>query len=926
MLFALGAVALYGGAGIHRTGARLEGEASATAERTGSTSRRDGRRGAPSAASDNTSPWVIEDRPDIELEGLVLADGMPAADVSVRLEDATRERRAVAARTTRTGGDGRFRFEAVAPIHEYYRLVASTEGASPAWVYVPGDESKDDITLGLRTCRFFAYGTVRDASGGPLESARVFLDAVPESTILTDADGAYRLCVPERSAIVRVQAEGYGTWSFRIDADGSERHDATLMPEGALSGVVVLSGGEHPVADAIVGLWSGEGELVTEVMSDAAGRFEARHLAPGTYTIRARARRARFRQPVHATVLPGETAHVVVPVDARARVTGVVRERRTPVAGARVRIYLSATEQSSADCTTAPDGTFVLEDVPVGTANVSVFQHEVLSPETLQIPEEGLTGLEVRVQSQAELEVTVLRAGRPVQGARVRATSPGDHVSARSDGRGVATLEGLRGERYRVLAEHDGAFAIAENVVVARDERATLSLELAPGIAIEGVVIDTARRAIDGARVSLTPVSSSENMGASAVTDTDGAFRGGPLRGPATYRVAVHRNGVFLPIRRGAPDVRVTERGAPSPSRLTIVVDPQDHTLEGTVIDSEGLPIPDTRVSLFPPLRHTAAVQHTYTSSDGAFVIRDVGAGPFRLRAVAPSGTEAELDSLALPHAPVTIVLGEAGALEGTLEGFRRAPVVMAWTQRGYDWESLRYAAIDGDRFTFDGLAPGEYYLAASTNEQATTVEVSVAAGTVREVRLVASGTRTVRGRHVDLVSGTAIGGASCQAAPYIEGARSPVVVPGAVRTSEDGSFELRNVPTADLYAWCLATERSRGGVGRIPRELSSGDFTVYGLDVTGRPPLDPDGLGFTFDDDRPFSRAVATIEPDGPAARSGLAVGDVIARVGPTPVAEVGNGTTRLYIALLLTETPSVPIVIVRGGALVERTFSLRR
>lgn len=380
--------------------------------------------------------------------------------------------------------------------------------------------------------------------------------------------------------------------------------------------------------------------------------------------------------------------------------------------------------------------------------------------------------------------------------------------------------------------------------------------------------------------------------------------------------------GSLLPIQDD--QIRVPEDGTPSPSSVRLVVDRQDHTLRGTVVNVDGLPVADTRVSLFPELRHTDAVSHTYTGSDGAFMLRDLGVGPFRLTAAAPSGSETELGPLSLPHTPLRIVLGEVGTLRGTLEGFRTTPTVMAWTRRGYDWESLHYATVEGSRFSFGGFAPDHYYVAASSNDQATTVEVSVIADSPTDVTLVASATRTVRGKLVDLITGRGLAGSQCQAAPYSEGTRSPVVVPGAVRTDESGVFEFRDVPASDLYAWCLATETARGGVGRIPAHLPRGEFTVYGLDVTGRPAVDAPGLGFDFDDDRPFSHAVFTIEPGGPAARSGLATGDIVVQVGPTDVAEVGNGTVRNYLALLLTEESHVPLVVVRGETLTELSFRL--
>ena len=82
--------------------------------------------------------------------------------------------------------------------------------------------------------------------------------------------------------------------------------------------------------------------------------------------------------------------------------------------------------------------------------------------------------------------------------------------------------------------------------------------------------------------------------------------------------------------------------------------------------------------------------------------------------------------------------------------------------------------------------------------------------------------------------------------------------------------------------------------------------------------------LGLTMADDHPFSRQVAVVEPKGAAERAGLRVGDVFESVGEKPLAEVGNGIVRNYLALLLTTQKGVPITVTRGGVVLPLTFKL--
>ncbi|MBX3192753.1 MAG: carboxypeptidase regulatory-like domain-containing protein, partial [Labilithrix sp.] len=396
---------------------------------------------------------------------------------------------------------------------------------------------------------------------------------------------------------------------------------------------------------------------------------------------------------------------------------------------------------------------------------------------------------------------------------------------------------------------------------------------------------------------------------------------GGPLRGPATYRVRVTRSGFELEPRSAFASLVVPERGTPLP--LLLVVKVQDKELTGTVVDGSGGPVRDARVIVTRPERHSDTLATTSTSNDGSFVVRGLGAGPYAVKALAPSGSEAEAKPIALPAGLVRLVLPEVGTIQGALSGFTKTPTIMAWSVAGYDWD-FHPATIAGGRFVIQGLSRGRYHVAASTPEAAAQATVEVKGAEIVELDLVASSQRTIRAKILDFVTGKPLPGMRCQAAPDLGDTRSPVVVPGVTFSNEAGEITLADVPASPLYMWCSGEGAYRGGVARMPAELGEKIVTVWGLDARGKPSLDVRALGLTMADDHPFSRRVTAVDPRGAADRAGIQPGDVFEKIGERSVEACGNGIVRNYLALVLTDRRSIPVTLSRGGAAVPVVFAL--
>lgn len=864
--------------------------------------------------------WFAKSGAFVDLAGRVYVDGKPAPDTVVVLRDVLTTDGVLPPLAIRTDANGAF--VAHAPrIRGWYRLSASGPGLAPAWAVVPGDASKDDVELRLETCKLQLYGDVRDASGGAVPGARVSLEDAPSHAAVANDRGRFELCVPPRTVRLRVDAAGYGPWTKSVTPRGAQRQDVVLMPEASISGTTVAAAANVPIPWALVTVRT-NGELVRELQSDEHGAFTVERIAPGSYTVEARARGAKSHHPVDVGVFASARASVTVPLDARVRVAGKVVSDAGPVTRTSINVGFSSTFEWATAVRTNDAGEFVLDDAPIGNLFVKVDPYEVESPRTVRVGEEGVSDLVVHVVAKSEIEVTVRGDGVPLRDATVYLRGTASSDTKTTSALGVAKFRGLEGGEYRVYAEHEDQFVVQEHVQIAPKSKVLpLVLELAAARQVQGRVVDDKGVPVDGARVAFTMTSSTEDGGASAITGADGTFRGGPLRGPATYRAKVTRSGAELDAVN-APELTVPASGPVTPGNLVLVVKARRQELGGVVVDAAGAAVCDARVIVTRPERHSPTIETTYTGSDGAFALRGLGTGPFAIKAIDASGSEVELKPVSLPSAPLRLVLPPVGSIAGTLKGFTRTPSIMAWSVAGYEWD-FHPATMDGARFRIDGLSRGRYHVAASTPDAAAQTTVDVTGEGTLEIELVASERRTLRGRVLDFVTAAPLVDLRCQLAPDLGDTRSPVVVPGLVFTDASGSFTFSDVPRSPLYTWCMGDGAVRGGVARFPADDET-PVTVWGLDLRGKPSLDTGTLGLTLADDHPFSRRVVSVEPRGAAERVGLKPGDVFMTVGEKSVTEVGNGIVRSYLTLLLTSAQAVPIVVDRAGMSVALSFRL--
>lgn len=257
-------------------------------------------------------------------------------------------------------------------------------------------------------------GRVIDEYTKPVEGVPV---SIGELETTTDADGTFTLTrVPEGEQKISVggSARTLPT-SSSVWAEPTERNrarDITVDAKpGAIAGTVVDSSGT-PVAG--VNVSTGKHKTVT----NRDGSFQFPDLKPGTYDISVSATETIEGGVLQGvTVAPGEIASVHVPVK---RMTGalsgvVVSDRKTPIAGAAVKVHAEDDPARAIAATTDNNGAFQAAGLPPGTYVVDVVADGYTA---------STTSVVVSPNKTVALEVTLAPTPTPKPAPTTKKTTP----------------------------------------------------------------------------------------------------------------------------------------------------------------------------------------------------------------------------------------------------------------------------------------------------------------------------------------------------------------------------------------------------------------------------------------------------------------------------------------------------------------------
>ncbi len=825
-----------------------------------------------------------------------------------------------------SAADGAFDFGVQPPI--VFTVSASATDHSAATVRVENQDphaKTDQLVLALGDCSSRLSGTVADASGGGIVKARI--SARGASGTESDAAGKYNLCLSPRdalgtpSAVVRVEADGYGTIAETVIVDGNLHHDFQLVPEAVLAGRVTTSDGE-PVAGARVIATIEPREIAHHlagnwVDSDRDGRFRIVGLGPGSFQLGASAR-GMTMNPIPVVAQPAKTSqeiHVVLTRRSGARVSGHVYTKDAAAPGVFVQAVQGGKIVGGA--TSQADGSFVIDSVPYGATSFFAGQDQPNLSKQVAIDKAVVDNVRVDVAKPASVHGHVTHLGKPVAGADIlylpapQATMFGGRPTAKADASGAYSLELPAGVGQLVAFDNAGkAFANPQLVTVASSEDKTVDIELDFSGEVRGSVVDEAGTPVSGIYMRLDLTDNSGDM-CESITDVKGQFDctmlvGGDYRATVTPGPGVRQG--FAPATGDHFDtIKVPKSGAIG--GVVLAIKDERLAIRGSVVDDTGAPIADVHIEAAGPGDQTMDFPSTLSDASGHFELGNLARGKYRLVAHAADGSEGELAEVASGSAPVSIALGRAGAVEGTLIGFSTPPVVFVSSPG-----QPERAIVEGTSFSRRGLRPGQYAVQAMVGTQADAQSIEIKPGETVHVDLRSRDVGTVEGTVSEFGTHGPLAGLRCDAHLSVNGQMSPIMPDASQQAFTDASGHFAvTAPTGRVRIFCF----SPGPVPLSPAGTdvdvaSGGRATVSVFAVRATLDGPPGDAGFTI---TPAMLPLTIDHVIGPAAAAGLRVGDQVTAIDGKPLDGVLPAGAMTLIANHRSGT-TVTVGISRGGA----------
>jgi protocatechuate 3,4-dioxygenase beta subunit len=831
-------------------------------------------------------------------------------------------------------------------------------------------EHRPGVDIVLKAGGVEITGVVADISGGPIARAQVrarnWSGGGMSPPVETDEQGRFAMWVRPGRATVSAEADGYAGGSDDGHAPGT--FEILMTPESSLAGIVVDARTGAPVAGVrVVAETPGWGgffgrDLEAADITDERGAFRVTRIEPGRYRVTARS--AHGYGVSDGSSLVGLGQHVdgvVIKLHPAIRVSGtVVRPDKTVCTEASVSLTDKAKDRQ-VWAGAEPDGTLYVEGVLPGTYSVEASCEDHQSREDypkIVVADQDVDGLVWEVVGGATVRGRVLTAsGAPVEDARIWARTVGGPARAqtgwgvaRSDTDGSYEMTGLKAGRFKLEVRSDAGNAPDEGwtVEVAANANLEQDLVLEDGGSITGIVVDAQGAPVADISVRAMPVSGRWGWGSdSATTRADGTFVLDTLR-PGEYRVIAQRDWSDQLRKPGSTDDdKQGEKVSVvlgKPATVKLVVESQSGTIKGTITDARGEPVSDAFVvaaresDAAGAQRSSARITRwsddkpVLSSTDGKFTLAKLSPGTYTVRAYRKGGGEAIAENVPVGDT-AKLVIRATGTIAGVVTAgstpIEELTIELRDPKTGLE-RSESFFRTNG-AFGIHDLPAGGFTLTASSEVGKKQLDLELAEGQQKtDLAIVLEELVTLTGRVVDLRTREPVAGMRMMAGVGKEGAGMSFRMSGEGEqpeiSDESGRFTIEHAPrgTVTLRGFPKDFRDRTYGFINVVREVNGkGTVDVGDILVAARRVKEgqPEGeLGVRFADSPPGTDLdqrqykVSYIDPKGPAAKTALAVGDIVTSIDGIDI--TGANVSHAWTLLSAPPGTTLELGLARGSS----------
>ncbi|WNG52998.1 PDZ domain-containing protein [Archangium minus] len=837
-----------------------------------------------------------------------------------------------------TAEDGTLRLPAAPGL---YLLTARAEGMAPARREVPRPtgESETEVELSLPAGVPLRGRTVAEGrEGDPVPLAEVTLrpytesrpsaraHALPEEVAVATSDERGRFgftgLAPGRYELV-AEAPGFSPRTLRfVSVPASGELVVGLWSASTLEGFVLGSDGQ-PAPDAEVRVLGGPSSFRTT--TGAGGGFSL-EVPGGTYWVIAHKGQQVGRAPGLIVVAPGETVRdLTVRLGASGHLSGTVTHGADarPVENVLLAVSPAGAGGELGRVRTDAAGHYALE-LPPGDYDVTVSApgHTGTSREGLVVEANRHTVADFRLEGTASVEGTVsdarggLLAGVAVRAGLMRGASGEEHFT-RTDAAGAFVLEGLPVGTVLVRARQDSSAVWASRTVqLSTGARTRVDFTLSETGRVMGRVTQSSGAPLP--EPALVRAMAKQGQGGvldMGLTDTDaeGHYQ---LELPAgVYQLtAVLPGASYVFFNVDDPAVTV-EAGATVTLDLTLL---DERGLRGLVLEPSGAPSPHAVVVATQGGDFPFSITQQ-ANGEGHFSFPPHGQPTTLTLQAYNTGRLSEPTPVTNGSSEQRLQLRPAATLRGRVVAARNGPPPSGFSLRLLnadgsvpEWARDAQRTFPGNEFLMTDAPAWPLRVSVRTTDGRTgETQVTLSPGQRADVEvLLTGGASSISGRTVWSDSGEPAQGVGVSL-------DHPPSTRADTYTGPDGRFRLDEVTPGSHTVQLLAT----GGTPEArPVTVATSEAVDLGdIRVTPRK-ADKGSVGAGFSEAR-GQVSFAWLTPEGPAARAGVRVGDLLLAVDGLVV------RNRLEADSRTKGPPGSPVqVTVRRSGGAEQTLRITR